>query len=88
MAKDLATQFSLTGLGKDRQRLKNSFKDHAVSNITIGELSLFNNYLISVCGGIPIENVANFCWSLGRFPTVGAGPTRAEAEPPVNSLSN
>ena len=38
-------------------------------------------------GGIPLQNVVNFCCPLGRVPTV-RGATMAKAEPPMQPLSN
>ena len=36
----------------------------------------------SIDGGIPLQNVVNFCCPLGRAPTV-EGATMAKAEPPM-----
>ena len=52
MTKDLATTYSLTGLGYKRKRVKNSFKDHPIANVVVGEsilVRLWSTYRVHFC---------------------------------------
>ena len=60
-----------------------------VASETAGPLiMIYNNSLTSTSlptGGIPLQNVINFCCSIGRVPTVG-GATTAKVEPHCNTF--
>ena len=61
MSKDLASSFSLTGLGHKRKRVKNSFKDHPIANIVVGEsilVRLWSTYRVGcTCAMIKIMRI-------------------------------